>query len=54
MMPYLRLVFLAALFPAALAMAQTTRYAWTNSPSPGAPFTNWTTAARSQPGIPTR
>ena len=47
MTPYLRLVFLAALFPAALAMAQTTRYAWTNSPSPGAPFTNWTTAARS-------
>ena len=45
MMPYLRLVFLAALFPAALAMAQTTRYAWTNSPDPRVPFTNWTTAA---------
>ncbi len=29
------------------AQAQTTRYAWTNSPSPATPFTNWDTAARS-------
>ena len=29
------------------ASAQTTRYVWTNSPSPGEPFTNWDTAARS-------
>ena len=29
------------------AQAQTTRYVWTNSPSPGVPFTNWNTAARS-------
>ena len=29
------------------AGAQTTRYVWTNSPSPGFPFTNWDTAARS-------
>lgn len=32
---------------ALLARAQTTRYVWTNSPSPGPPFTNWDTAARS-------
>jgi hypothetical protein len=38
----------AALLLALSAPAQAlTRHVWTNSPSPGAPFTNWTTAAHS-------
>ena len=43
----IRIPLLLAVLLASPAPAQTTRYVWTNSPAPGAPFTDWTTAAHS-------
>ena len=37
---------LFACWMAAAASAKTDRFVWTNSPAPTAPYTNWTTAAR--------
>jgi hypothetical protein len=37
---------LLACWLASAAFAKTDRFVWTNSPAPAAPYTNWTTAAR--------
>ena len=45
-MAEVRIFLMVVLWTATAAFAKTDRFVWTNSPDPRAPFTNWTTAAR--------